>query len=145
MQQADVMGGGDAVKRLAREPGKIIERKRGARRYRLECFALDQLHHHIRTAIVHAEVVHADDVRMLQRGKMSGLRDGARIGLALYRARRNNPLQRDFALQLSIPRPINFTQTAGGNQTAEFVSSRGRRDAPDTSSGGEFKYARVDV
>src|SRR5262249_12591209 len=82
----------------------------------------DQLHHHVGTTVVHAEVVHADDIRMLQRGEMGGLGDGAGIRLTLDGTRRNDALERDLALQLSIPRAIDFPQTARRDQPTEFIA-----------------------
>ena len=127
MQQTDVVRGGDAIQGFAREARKIIQGKGCAIRDGFQRLALDEFHDHVRTAVVHSKIVNTDNVRMLQCGQMRCLRDRAAIGLAFHRARGNDALERDLALQLTIPSAINFAETARGNQSAQLIASRRRR------------------
>ena len=105
----------------------IVERL--ARRQRARCqrvaqrLAVEQLRHDVRRAVVHADVVHREDVRMVQRrgGSRFLLEALQPVGIGARRSREN--LDRDVAPEARVARAIDLAHPARAEQRIDFVGT----------------------
>ena len=74
--------------------------------------ALEQLRDNIGRAIVRADVMHDEDVRMIERARGAGLLLESLQSFFVIRVRRRQNLDRDIASQTRVARAINFAHPA---------------------------------
>src|SRR4030095_8348459 len=86
-----------------------------------EVLALNEFHHERADAVGFFETVDVGDVQMVQRGQGLGLALKPRNPLGVAGERRGQDLDRDGAIQLRVPRAVDFTHAAGSERRQDFV------------------------
>jgi hypothetical protein len=82
---------------------------------------LDQLHHESVHAAHLFDAVDSSDVGMIQSGEGSGFPLKSRKSLSVLSEALGQDLDRHVALQLAVPRPIDFAHPAGADGGENFV------------------------
>ena len=122
----------EGIEQLARHAHGILERELEVEvlrhvEVRRQLFAAHQFHHHVGDAVFLAEVVQADDVRMVQ--PRDGLRladEAGRIGRAQFRvgiAGGGDDLDRDAAVQARIEAFVDLAHGAASEHAHDPVSA----------------------
>ena len=109
------------VSDLLRDGQRLVDRDRPARDALREVLALDEFHHERADAAGFFETVDVGDVRMVQRGQGPGLALKPRDPLRVGGERLGQDLDRDGAIQLRVPRAVDFTHAAGAERRQDLV------------------------
>jgi hypothetical protein len=86
-------------------------------------FALEQFDHHERVAILHADVEHFHDVRVIERGGDAGLAEEPLRREPIRRADGQHHLQRDLAIETRVGRAIHDAHATARDQAVDAVRS----------------------
>src|SRR5262245_8401036 len=92
---------------------------------------LKQLRDDERTAVVHAEVVDGDEVRMAQPGGCTGFELEAPLAVGITRPFPGQDFDSDVAPQLWVSRAIDLTHSARAHGAHDFESSEPVADRDD--------------
>ena len=88
--------------------------------------AVEQLRHHVRHAALGADIVHDEDVRMVQRGGRARFLLEALHAIGVGRDGRGEDLEGDLTIQPRIARAKHFAHPARANRAENFVRTEAR-------------------
>ncbi len=90
----------------------------------IERFARDEFHDHIRAIFIAAEVMHGNDMWMLERGESSRFLEQLAFGFfcKAFLAAGRDPFDRDFTAHFSVIGPIYGAQTPLTYFSSDFVA-----------------------
>ena len=90
-------------------------------RPRLERAAVDELRDEIRAAIDIPDIVHGEDVRMIERGEHAGFALEAGQPIGVGDEQRRQDLDRHIASELCVARAVDVAHPAGAHQLHDLV------------------------
>jgi hypothetical protein len=109
------------MKTLLGEPKEVLELKRTAHEDILERFPFDEFHDDVGAVLVDAVVKNGDDIGMLEAGGGHGLAPGLLDEPAVVLGDLHpDALDRDRAIEMVVPGPVNIAETAAANQFPNF-------------------------
>ena len=104
--------------------GHDRERPRRRKRFRFDhpfqIGPVDEFHHEVAQPLGLAEIVHGNDVRMIERSKSLRLPKKARGEPVVFPKRRRKNLYRDHAIELFMPRLVDFAHSATPEELNQF-------------------------
>ena len=143
MNDALLVGGGQAAGRLQRELGGPAGGQRPGREAAAERLAFQQLRNDVRRALVRADVEDRRDVRVVQQAGGLGFLFEAPQAIGVARKALGKDLERHVAAQPRVPRAIDVTHPPGAEPREDFVGPEPslRREWHRWMTAAEF-YAR---
>jgi hypothetical protein len=122
VDDALLVGGGEAGRDLERVADRLVLRKRAAAQAPAQRVALEELGDGVDASVLAAEVVDREDVRMREGRDGERLALEARQRLGVVRHLRGENLDRDVALQLGIPRSVDLAHPARAERRDDLGS-----------------------
>ena len=101
--------------------------RRRCRCPRLERAAVDEFRDEIRPAVDIPDVVHREQVRMIERGEHAGFALEAGQPIGVRGEQRRQDLDRDVASELRVARAVDLAHPAGAHQLHDRRTGRGDR------------------
>ena len=98
-----------------------VDRQGALSQARAQRPAVEQFRHHERHAEVRPDVVHRDDVRMVQARRRAGFLSEASQPVRVAHVARRQDLQRDVAVQARVVRPVHLTHAPTRDQVVDLV------------------------
>ena len=123
MDDALLVSGGQAVCDLNGVVERGAHRDGSAAQSVAQRLALEQLRHDVGRAVVHADVVHREDVRMIQRRSGSRFLLEALKPAGIGRGVRGKNLDRDVAPEARVAAAIDLAHPSRAEQRKDFVGT----------------------
>ena len=118
------------VDRLAM--GRVIDRLPG-----------HELHHDVKHPVDFAEVIHADEVRVIEAGHRLGLGLEALAKRSVLAEFHRQDFQRDRPIQRLLHRAIDGTHASGRDEALDFIPREKRREVGGLRSNETGRFVRV--
>jgi putative ABC transport system permease protein len=116
--------GVERVGQLVAPLDRLFDRQRAVRQADVERAPLEQFHQQERAPLVIADVVERADVRMVQRRDDAGFAVEALERLGIVCQAGGQDLDRDVAIESSIPGAIDLAHPAGADRRGDFVRTK---------------------
>ena len=117
------VGVGERLRNLRSDLEHVGHRHAATRDELIERAPRDQLHHHVGDVSIGPEVVHGDDVWMIERGDGARLLHEADLAIAVRHHLGAQHLQRDVAPQPGIVRPVDGAHAALAQHADQLVGA----------------------
>ena len=124
VDQVKILSGDECFLCLQGQFAEVRPCEGGVRDDVVECFACDEFHHDVGAIFVAAEVVHGNDVRVLQGGEGSGFLEqlaGGLFGQAFFPAR-SDAFDGDFPIHFPVIGAIDGAEPALTDFSSDFVA-----------------------
>ena len=130
MHDAGVVRCGQALSDLVGDLDHALERHPAAVHLRAQRAPFDELRHEIRGVAFDADVVHRQDVRMVQGAGRDGFLSEAALPIGVERRGFEQDLDRDIALESGVSRAVDLSHAAGAKPADDLVRPKtsGRSD-----------------
>ena len=118
------MGGGETARCLQGVIQRLAGRQRHAAQLFAQGFTGQQLRDDVRRAVLRADVVNGQDVRMVERGSCARFLLEATQPVSISREGRWQNFDRDFAVEACIARAVHFTHPARAKEGENPVRAK---------------------
>lgn len=115
------VGHGQALRHLDRVVEGLAHRERALRKPRRQRVSLQELRHHVGRAIVGPDVVHGQDVGMVQRAGGAGFLLEATDAFGVLGDRGGQDLDRHFAPEAGVAGAIDLAHPAGADERQDLI------------------------